>query len=125
MKHSDIIKAYAALGRLSSTEIPLSISYKLFKLRKLLKPQWDFQNERVDAILSRYETKCQMDGSLKFKNAKEAQKCAGELDKTIEEINDMEIDLADIKKPIIKLDSDIRISMEDIEALSDFVIFEE
>ena len=30
-----------------------------------------------------------------------------------------------MKKPIIKLDSDIRISMEDIEALSDFVIFEE
>lgn len=125
MKHSDIIKAYAALGRLSNTEIPLSISYKLFKIRKLLKPQWDFQNERVDAILSRYETKCQADGSLKFKNVKEAQKCAGELDKTIKEINDMEIDLADMKKPIIKLDSDIRISMEDIEALSDFVIFEE
>lgn len=125
MKHSEIIKAYGALSRLSNTEVPLSIGYKLFKIRKMLRPQWEFQNERVDSVLNKYETRCQMDGSLKFNSVQEAEKCAGELDSLMKEMNDMEIDLADFSRPVIKLDTDMKISIDDIDALSDFVNFVE
>ena len=125
MKHAEIIRAYAALGRLGKTEIPLETSYRLFKIRKMLRPQWDFQCERMDAILQKYEPRFQMDGSYKFKSQREAEKCVEEMNKAMEEINQMDIDLADIKRPAVKLDTDIRLSMDDIEALADFVDFTE
>ena len=123
MKHSDVIKAYMVLNKMSSDEIPLSISYKLFKVKKMLQPQWDFQNERIDSVMKKYNPARQMDGSLKFKNKKDGEKCADELNKMMEEIAGMEIDFADIKKPLIHLDTDISLSIADIDALSPFIEF--
>lgn len=125
MKHEKIIKAYMVLDRLSKDEIPLAISYKLFKVKKLLQPQWDFQTERVEAIINKYDPKRLPDGSMKFKSKSEGEKCAQELNDKIKEIGDMDISFADMKKPIINLDTDIRLSVSDIDALNDFFTFEE
>ncbi len=125
MKHSDVIKAYMVLSNISSDEMPLSISYKLFKVKKMLQPQWDFQKERIDSVMKKYEPVRQMDGSIKFRNRKDGEKCANELNKMMEEIDEMEIDFADIKRPSICLDTDINLSIADIDALSPFVEFTE
>lgn len=123
MKHSDIIKAYMVLNKMSSNEIPLSISYKLFKVKKMLQPQWDFQKERMDSVIEKYNPQRLPDGSLKFKNKKEGEKCAEELSKMMEEIADMEIDFANAKRPQIQLDTNINLSIADIDALSPFIEF--
>lgn len=125
MKHSNVINAYTVLSRMSHDEIPLSTSYKLFTVKKMIQPQWDFQKERVDSVLEKYHPTRQMDGSLQFKNKKEGEKCANELNEMIKEVGEMEIDFADFKRPAIKLDTNINLSVSDIEALSPFIDFQE
>lgn len=125
MKNSEIIKAYTVLNRISADEMPLSISYKLFKVKKLLQPQWDFQQERCDSVIKKYNPKKLYDGSMQFKSKAEGEKCANELNELVEEIGEMEIDFADIKKQTIRLDTDIKLSISDIDALSSFIDFEE
>lgn len=123
MKHSEVINAYIVLERLSSGEMPLSVSYKLFKTKKLLQPQWDFQKERIDTIMNRYAPQKLMDGSVKFRNKKEGEKCASELNEMINEIGNMDVEFADLKKPTISLNTDINLSIDDIDALSPFIDF--
>jgi len=125
MKHSQIVKAYLALDRMSSNEMPLALGYQLFKIRKLLKPQWDFQREHLATMLKKYNPTELMDGTYKFKTPEEGEKCAIELNAELEKMNNMDVELADFKRPTIHLDTDIKISIEDIDALSDFVNFVE
>lgn len=125
MKHAKVIDAYMVLDRMSRDEIPLSTSYKLFTVKKMIQPQWDFQNERIDSVLEKYHPVRQLDGSLQFKNKKEGEKCANELNAMVEEIGEMEIDFADFKRPVIKLSTNISLSVADIEALSPFIDFQE
>ncbi len=125
MKHEKIINAYMALERMSGTEIPLSISYKLFKIKKMLQPQWDFQRERIDAVIQKYKTQTNMDGSISIQNDEDKEKCVTELNDMIKEINDMDVDLNYVDKQEISLDTNIKMTISDIDALSDFINFTE
>ena len=125
VKHSKAIRAYMAIANMSNDKIPLSISYKLFKVKKMLQPQWDFQNERTNAIIKKYKPTQLFNGGLKFKSKAEGEKFAKEVNDMIAEIGEMDIDFAEIKKPVISLDTNINMSVDDIDALSDFIEFKE
>ena len=117
MLQSKIVSAYKALTKLSQQDLPIRLAFDLFKIKQLMQPQWDFQIEE--------ETKASMSakqlpgGRLEFPSPEEAEAFR----KKIAEIGEMDVEL-EIKKASIPLTAEIRLSVEDIEALKDFVEFE-
>ena len=125
MKQSKIIQAYKALTNLSQQKLPLSVSHKLWTLARTLQPHWEFQTNEEAKVLEKYNpTPCD-DGSMDFGSAERARECKAEYEKTVAEIAELDIDLGDFKKITLHLDDKIDISIGEIEALSEFVEFEE
>lgn len=125
MKQKDIIKAYKAIEKYEQKPIPLKASYALFKTKKLIQDQIDFQNKEEREIYKKYKPTPQEDGSLKFDSQEKAVEFAKEFDAKIKEIIDIDVDLGEFKKFKIPVDQIIDISVEDIEALEPFIDFEE
>ena len=68
MKQKDYINAYKVIQKYQDKELSLDVSYGLFKVKKLLQPQWDFQLERESAIFTKYSPEQNEEGNLKFKD---------------------------------------------------------
>ena len=117
MLQSKIVSAYKALTKLSQQDLPIRLAFDLFKIKQLLQPQWDFQIEEETKVTA--AAKPLPDGRLEFQTTEEAETCR----KKLTEIGEMEVEL-EIKKASIPLTAEIRLSVEDIEALKDFVEFE-
>jgi len=83
----------------------------------MLSPHWEFQIEREEALRNKYS---------KFAN--EEGKISGQpyLDyvKEFEELMNLEKDLGDIQKVKLKLQDGMGITIQMMEALEDFVVFE-
>ena len=117
MIQSKIVSAYKALTKLSQQDLPIRLAFDLFKIKQQLQPQWDFQIEEETKAAA--TAKQLPGGRLEFPSPEEVEAFR----KRIAEIGDMDVDL-EIKKASIPLTAEIRLSVEDIEALKDFVEFE-
>ena len=125
MKQYKIIKAYKAINKLYEQKLPLSVSHKLWMLRKALMPTWDFQIEKEQEVIMSFNPDTDQNGGAVFSDPEVAEACKKEYEKVCVELADLDVDLGEFKKIIIHLDDKIEISVEDIEALEDFVDFVE
>lgn len=125
MKQSKIVTAYKVLNKLYGEDLPVTVSYKLYKVRNMLTPQWKFQTEKEKAVFDKYNPIVSDDGNIKFENDEQANAFMQEFTDTCNTLADMDIDLEPYEKVVINMNDKINLSMEDIEALQDFIDFAE
>lgn len=125
MKQKDIVKAFHTLEKYEKKDLPLKVSYALFKVKNKIKDQVEFQLTKEREIYSKYKPIPQDDGALKFESEEQAREFAIEFSEKIDEVADMEVELEGFKKPVIPLDQIVDMSVEDIESLEPFIEFTE
>lgn len=118
MKQGKIIKAIGALERVSNQRMPLKVSYSLFKLQQSLQPAMDYQAQREKELIDEFPPSETNGNRLTFDNPENG---IG-FNKGMKELAEMESDVT--FTPVrIGTDCQIDISMEDIAALEEFVVF--
>ena len=125
MKQLNIVRAYKAINSLEQQKLPLSVSHKLWSLKRILQPHWEFQLEKENEVVSSFNPIPKVDGSLGFESDEVAAKCKAEFDRTVNEIADLDVDLGDFNKIVLHFDDKLDLSVADIDALSEFVDFVE
>lgn len=126
MKQKDIIIAYKAITNFNQNEknkknASVRTTHDLFIIKKLLEPHWQYQSELERDIFQETEAKMLENGDIEFKSQEQKDKFFEKLN----EVSNLDIDLGDFTKVKIKLDEDINIPMDDMEALDPFVEFVE
>lgn len=126
MKQKDIIIAYKAITNFNQNEknkknASVRTTHDLFIIKKLLEPHWQYQSELERDIFQETEAKMLENGDIEFKSQEQKDKFFEKLN----EVSNLDIDLEDFTKVKIKLDEDINIPMDDMEALDPFVEFVE
>lgn len=117
MKQFRIIKAYKALTKLGQQDLPIRLAFDLFKIKRALQPQWDFQVDEENRMTAGANVNA--DGSVVFESPAEAEAFRQRL----KEISAMDVDLK-VKPVQVPLSiPGLKLSMEDIEALDGFVQF--
>lgn len=114
MKQSKIIAAFNATTQLSELEFSETEQWKIYKLRKFLRPHYDFQVEREQAIQQKYIDYIDEDGTIKGEEAKQFLK-------EINDIGDLEIELEDFTKTELHVVKGVTFKL--IEPLEDFIEF--
>lgn len=125
MKQRDIVKAFHVIEKYAQKDLPLKVSYALFKVKNAIKDQVEFQLEKENEIYQKYKPVPQDDGSLKFESQDQAKEFAVEFGQKIDEVADMDVELDGFKKPRIPLDQLVDFSVQDIEDLEPFIEFTE
>ena len=113
-----IISAIGALGKLSATDLPLKTAYNVKKSIDLLQKEVDFFNQERKKLLEKYGTENE-DGSFTLR-----EDTLLDAQRSMDELLNMEV-APDIPAVSIPLDDGIRLSANDIEALTPFVTFTE
>lgn len=114
MKQSKIIKAYKDMEELAgNTNLTDSEQWDLYQLRKILRPHYEFQQEREAVIRERYVKDVDENGNLRGEKAKAFMK-------DFEDLGNMEADVAEFKKPLIR---NAGVNFKTMEALEDFIEF--
>ena len=116
MKQVNIIIAYNTLELLADNETlknNKSVQWDLYKLRKELRPHFEFQKEQEDIVREKFIKFAAEDGSLPNDKAQEF----------IKELNDIgnldiEVDIQKIKVPMVE-----GITFKLIEPLEEFIEF--
>lgn len=117
MKQFKVIKAYKALIKLGQQDLPIKLAFDLFKIKKALQPQWDFQADEEAKMTT--GAKVNADGSVTF----ETQGAADAFRQRLRELSDIDVDLK-IKPVQIPLSlPGLTLSMDDVDALDCFVQF--
>ncbi len=115
MKQFKILNAYRTLEVLSENELLTETEqWKLYKLRKLLKPHIDFQSEREDAVREKYRDNIKPDGRIEGKPAELFLK-------DMQAIQNLEVELEEFTRPQVKMVKGI--TLKTIEPLEDFIEF--
>lgn len=114
--HNKIVGGYKALLDISNQNMSAKTSYALYKIRMALKPSWDFQIEREKSLMEKYGER-DSDGNYTIKSVEGRR----EFMQMIAELNSMEEEL-DIEPITMEL-PDINMSIEQIDAISNFVHF--
>lgn len=113
-----VIGAYKITEKLSGEVLPLPMAYKFFKLKKALRSQYDFQVEQENLLVEQHGVEYK-DGFLTFRSEEDQQSFFSRL----HEIGSMEVEI-DIDLEHVAISDDIRFSIEDMEMLEDFIVFE-
>ena len=113
-----IIGAIGALGKLSATDLPLKTAYNVKRSIDLLQKEVDFFNQERKKLLEKYGTENE-DGSFTLR-----EDTLLDAQRSMDELLNMEV-APDIPAVSIPLDDGIRLSANDIEALTPFVTFTE
>lgn len=114
MKQTKIIEAFNATTSLSELEFSELEQWKIYQLRKYLRPHYDYQVEREQAIQQKYIDYIEEDGTIKGEKAKEFLK-------EINDIGELEIELEKRDKTILHVVKGVTFKL--IEPLEDFVEF--
>ena len=114
MKQSKIITAYNTAEQLVECNLTDQEQWEVCKLRQFLRPNYEFQQERENAIREKYSSFIDMNGMI---NGEKAQ----EFVKEINAIGDVEVELEERKKPQIKFTKGITFKIT--EPLEDFIEF--
>lgn len=121
-RQDQIIAAHKVLTNLSNEPLNIKLSYQIYRLLKKLQPYYDFQVEKERELFKKYNPKPSENGTFDFNTPEEAQEFAN----AMKELWESEIDDLDFKPVVLHLDQDnIQLSVKDIKALDDFVIFED
>lgn len=122
MKQYKIITAYNTVEemRKKKVEYPSTVSHALFKLKKALQDQYEFQSEEEKKILNELKPDVDEPGKFNFHSKENAELFL----KKMEELGQLDVDL-DYKKPTIKLTDSLPMTIDEIEVLDDFIVFEE
>ena len=117
MKQYKIINAFKALETLSDNENLTDFDqWHIYKLRKLLRPHIEFQQEREAAIQEKYQQYADDKGMLKDEKAQEFMK-------ELQTLTQLDVEMEEFKKPQIKIVKGITCKI--IEPLEDFIEFTE
>jgi len=117
MKQFRIIKAYKALIKLGQQDLPIKLAFDLFKIKQALQPQWDFQLDEEKKLAA--SAKVNADGSVMFDTPEAAEK----FEQKLKNLSDIDVDLKVTPAQIPLNTPGLKLSMEDIDALSTFVKF--
>lgn len=120
MKQGRLIEAYKALETLKSNKLSTVTAMRLFKLKKALQPAYEFQIEREKIIFEKYAPEL-ADGVLKFKSKEDKM----DFEAALSELSNAETGTEIKPVHISANESTMQLSMEDVEHLDGFVIFEE
>lgn len=124
MKQSTIVRAYKALDNIYGQKTSLSVSHKLWTLRQKLEPHWKFQAEKEQEVIAKYPTTIKVDGTVAFESEDDKNACMKEFADMIKELSDLDVEW-DNKKIVLHFDDKLEMSMEDMDALSEFIDFVE
>lgn len=114
MKQGKIISAYNTAEKLAECDLTDKEQWEVYKLRKFLRPHYEFQLERENAVREKYSSFTNQNGMI---NGEKAQ----EFLRDMNAIGEIEIELEEYKKPEIKITKGITCKI--IEPLEDFVEF--
>ena len=117
MKQGAIVKAYKVLNKIGQQDLPIRLAYDLFRVKKALQPQWDFQLAEEEKAIS--GAREEANGDIAFDTPEAAEACRGRL----AELAGIDVDLKVTPAQIPLNTLGLKLSMEDIEALSMFVKF--
>ena len=114
MKQLKIIQAYKEMEKLADNQnISDETQWEIFKLRKIMKPHVEFQQEREEAIKSKY-----------IKQADESGKIYGDVlqkyAKELNDLNDMDVEIDSFVKPSVPHTGLNFLTMEKLEDFMDF-----
>lgn len=129
MRQGQCIQAYKALSKIMAQDTTLTISKKVFDLQRELQPAWDFQINEEQKIAARHPDVDPVSASVKYKtDDKEAEeKALAELaafEKELKDLADLDRDLVIEPFTIYMNQENIRLSGNDIKALTGFINFE-
>lgn len=114
MKQYKIILAYKATALLSECELSEKEQWELYKLRKILRSHYEFQEQRENAVREKYASFIDENGMISGEKAQEFAK-------DINAIGELEVEIEDFIKPEIKIVKGITYKI--IEPLEDFIEF--
>ena len=118
MKQYKIINAYRALNALSNNDrFSYEVLWSLYQLKKDLQPHAEFYDEALNKINQKYSQYADENGMIKGDPFKEYSIQLSELEQ-------MEKDVSDIDKPVLKIKDMPGISLQVVEALEDFIEFQ-
>lgn len=120
MTHKQAIEAYKTIERLSTQPLPVKGAYALHRLKRRLTPEWEFQLQRENRLLDELKPESVEGTNVRFKTPEDAATWRAQM----AELDEMELDY-DIEPVRVNLGEDARITLEDIDMLDGFVIFEE
>ena len=109
------IDAYKAVRKLEYQDMPGEKAMAMFRLRKALEPQYQFQDEQERKELESLGADISQTGDINFKDDESKQKYI----EKIKEIEELEVDV-DIAKETLDIHG-MMISAKDIEALDPIV----
>lgn len=114
MKQFKIIEAFKTTELLADNKnLSSSDQWEIYKLRKILRPHIEFQDERLEAIRNKYKEFADENGTIYGDDYER-------YNKEIEELYNLEVEL-DFEKPIIPMVDGITFKI--IEPLEDFIEF--
>lgn len=116
MTQEQIVKAYKTIQKYETRELPLDISLAFFKLKKALTDQWEFQLNEEQKIFEKYPAKQNESGSLTFETTEAQEGFA----KAIQELSEVE-SMEDFKKIPVEIGDRMNLSINDLEALDEFM----
>ena len=118
MKQQEYISAYKVIQKYENEKLPLDIAYGLFKVKKILQDQWDFEVARELEIFDLYNPEASEENTFTFKSVEDQKNFT----KDFSELLNMEVDKA-FEKVKIDFGTRIEMSVADIEVLSNFIEF--
>ena len=114
MKQYKIIEAFKASALLSECGISEKEQWELYKLRKILRSHYEFQQQREDAVREKYSSFMDDKGMITGEKAQEFVK-------DINAIGHLDVEIEEFEKPQIVMTKGITCKI--IEPLEDFVEF--
>lgn len=117
MKQGVIVKAYKALTKIGQQDLPIRLAYDLFRIKQALQPQWDFQLAEEGKAIA--EARKEANGDIAFETPEAADACR----RRLAELAGINVDLKVTPAQIPLSTPGLKLSMEDIDALSTFVKF--
>lgn len=120
MKQYKIINAYKIIQDIEKKdkEYPLTISHAIFKVKRALQDQWDFQIAEEQKIFAKYHPKQLEDGRFQV----DSEELGAEWMDKLTQLSNMDVDI-DYSKPQIRITDDVGLTVREVDALSDFVDF--
>ncbi len=116
MKQIKIINAYRTTEELvSNPDIDENMHWQIYKVRKAIRSNVDFYNERVSMLNNKYANVTDENGIIKGEDFIHYQN-------ELEEINNLDVEVEPFDVPVLPLVKGI--NFKQIEALEDFVNFE-
>ena len=115
-----LIMVYNAIGELTSAKMPVKTALSLYRLKQALEPAYQAEASAERKLVGDYGAVVGEGGRVDFPNAESRE---GFIQSMVE-LNSVEIEV-EIKKPVISTAAiDGNVTMQTIEALDGFVVFE-